>query len=268
MAFTFITVRHCFKISISLALLALLPGPLVYASDVKSCAAKIFLTFDTGSMSQAQLVADVLKRQQVKASFFLANEKTTRGDYALDPSWQAYWSARASEGHAFGSHTFDHVYFKGPSSRDNLSAKPQFGASAGQQIRLSNSQLCRELDRVKTRFKSLTGNELDPIWRAPGGKAPEAVMQAAQSCGYKHFYWAEAGFSGDELPSETYPNKMLLERALTGLKSGDIVMAHLGIWSRRDPWAPAVLEPLIAGLKAKGFCFATLRDHPAYKLSP
>jgi hypothetical protein len=41
-------------------------------------------------------------------------------------------------------------------------------------------------------------------------------------------------------------------------------MAHLGIWSRQDPWAPANLEPLIAGLERKGFCFATLREHPAY----
>ena len=31
------------------------------------------------------------------------------------------------------------------------------------------------------------------------------------------------------------------------------------------PWAPAVLEPLIVGLKAKGFCFETLRQHPAYR---
>jgi peptidoglycan/xylan/chitin deacetylase (PgdA/CDA1 family) len=42
-------------------------------------------------------------------------------------------------------------------------------------------------------------------------------------------------------------------------------MAHLGIWSRQDPWAPAVLEPLIVGLKARGLCFATLREHPAYR---
>jgi peptidoglycan/xylan/chitin deacetylase (PgdA/CDA1 family) len=52
---------------------------------------------------------------------------------------------------------------------------------------------------------------------------------------------------------------------LKNLKDGDIVMAHLGIWSRQDPWAPAVLEPLISGLEKKGFCFATLREHPAYK---
>jgi peptidoglycan/xylan/chitin deacetylase (PgdA/CDA1 family) len=42
-------------------------------------------------------------------------------------------------------------------------------------------------------------------------------------------------------------------------------MAHLGIWSRQDPWAPAVLEPLIVGLKARGLCFATLREHPQYR---
>jgi peptidoglycan/xylan/chitin deacetylase (PgdA/CDA1 family) len=48
------------------------------------------------------------------------------------------------------------------------------------------------------------------------------------------------------------------------LKDGDIFMAHMGIWSRKDPWAPANLEPLIGGLEQKGFCFATLREHPDY----
>jgi peptidoglycan/xylan/chitin deacetylase (PgdA/CDA1 family) len=70
---------------------------------------------------------------------------------------------------------------------------------------------------------------------------------------------------GDELPSDKYPNAWLLDRALNNIRSGDILMAHLGIWSRRDPWAPAVLEPLIEGLKTKGFCFVTLKEHPKFK---
>jgi peptidoglycan/xylan/chitin deacetylase (PgdA/CDA1 family) len=57
----------------------------------------------------------------------------------------------------------------------------------------------------------------------------------------------------------------LLEKALRDLRGGDIFMAHMGIWSRKDPWAPANLDPLIAGLQQKGFCFATLRDHPDFK---
>ena len=35
------------------------------------------------------------------------------------------------------------------------------------------------------------------------------------------------------------------EKASREIKDGDIAMAHLGIWSRKDPWAPAVLEQLI-----------------------
>jgi hypothetical protein len=76
-------------------------------------------------------------------------------------------------------------------------------------------------------------------------------------------HWAPAGFLGDELPSETHPNEALLRQALAGIAPGDILIAHLGIWSRKVPWAP-MLDPLIAGLKARGLCFATLREHPDY----
>ena len=89
-------------------------------------------------------------------------------------------------------------------------------------------------------------------------------MAAARGCGYAHVHWSPAGFLGDELPSEKFPNERLLKQALADIRAGDILMAHLGIWSRRDPYAPT-LDPLIAGLKARGLCFATLREHPAYR---
>ena len=76
--------------------------------------------------------------------------------------------------------------------------------------------------------------------------------------------WAPAGFLGDELPSDKFPNDRLLKDALAKIRAGDILMAHLGIWSRADPYAP-MLDPLIAGLKARGLCFATLREHPDYR---
>ena len=65
-------------------------------------------------------------------------------------------------------------------------------------------------------------------------------------------------------PAKPSPTQQLLARALRDVRSGDILLAHLGIWSRKDPWAPAVLEPLIVGLKDRGFCFRTLREHPGY----
>jgi peptidoglycan/xylan/chitin deacetylase (PgdA/CDA1 family) len=256
------------------------PAVAASPSPPQCSAGTLYLTLDTGNMRHAELIAETLTRHKVKATFFLANEKTTRGDFALDATWSDYWRTRVSEGHAFGSHTFDHVYFKaaglpaaagqsagaGQSAAPDVisQARPQFGLLANQNLNWNASQLCGELNRVRSHFQTMTGKVLDPIWRAPGGRAPDAVMKAAQDCGYQHYYWAEAGFLGDELPSDRYPNQELLARALRRLKDGDVIMAHLGIWSRKDPFGP-MFDPLIAGLKSRGFCFATLREHPAYR---
>jgi peptidoglycan/xylan/chitin deacetylase (PgdA/CDA1 family) len=235
------------------------------AAAAPACTGTLYLTFDTGSQSQAELIATTLRRHAIKATFFLANEKTVRGDWSLDPSWADYWKARVAEGHAFGSHTFDHVYFQRDAAAGAIVVKPQFGAHGGQRETMTAQQYCDEVRRVDTRFVELTGHHLDPLFRTPGGHTSPNILAAVASCGYRHVGWAPAGFSGDETSSTAYPNALLLKRALDNLKDGDIFMAHMGIWSRRDPWAPANLEPLISGLERKGFCFATLRDHPAYR---
>ena len=67
----------------------------------KSCEKSLYLTFDTGHMDIAPLVADVLKRQDVKVTFFAANERTRVGDGSLGQHWAPWWRARAAEGHEF-----------------------------------------------------------------------------------------------------------------------------------------------------------------------
>ncbi|MFZ6770021.1 polysaccharide deacetylase family protein [Undibacterium sp. Di26W] len=234
-------------------------------TNAGNCKGTIYLTFDTGSQSQAELIAATLRRHHIKATFFLANEKTVQGDYSLDMSWSPYWKNLAEEGHAFGTHTFDHVYVVGDLPDGRIAVKPQFGVQAGQTLQWTAQEYCQELRRVDQRFLALTGKKLDPLWRAPGGKLTPALLKAGQACGYQHVGWAPAGFSGDELSSEKYSNPMLLKRALDQLRDGDIFVAHMGIWSRKQPWAPENLEPLIKGLEQKAFCFATLREHPAYR---
>jgi peptidoglycan/xylan/chitin deacetylase (PgdA/CDA1 family) len=249
------------------ALLLAVSTQAAFATDAAACRGTIYLTFDTGSQSQAEFIAATLNKHKVRATFFLANEKTVRGDWSLDPSWAGYWKARVAEGHAFGTHTFDHAYWQRDAAGGKVVVKPQFGAQAGHKLTWSAGQYCDELRRVDQRFALLTGRHLDPLFRAPGGHTSPNILAAARSCGYAHVGWAKAGFSGDETSSEAFPNPVLLKRALDNLKDGDIFMAHLGIWSRKDPWAPADLDPLITGLKQKGFCFATLREHPDYSTS-
>jgi hypothetical protein len=227
-------------------------------AEVLDCKKIVYLTFDTGNMSVAHMIADVLNRQQVKATFFLANEKTNRGDFSLDDSWKSYWQDRLREGHHFGSHTYDHVYFVKDASNKTVLGRPQFGSKAGVTTLYNEASFCKEILRVNARFQALTDSPLQMIWRAPGGKTSARLIAMGQQCGYQHIAWNNAGFLGDELSSETYPNSVLLDKASRDLQDGDIAMAHLGIWSRKDPWAPVVLEKLIINLKNRGFCFGTL----------
>lgn len=125
------------------------------------------------------------------------------------------------------------------------------------------AQYCAEIEKSNRRLAEITGKEPLPLFRAPGGKTSPKLLAAAQACGYRHVGWSPAGFLGDELP-DSVGNAQLLQRALRDVKPGDILLAHLGIWSRKNAWAPEVLEPLLVGLKERGFCFRTLRDHPAY----
>ena len=218
-------------------------------------------------METAPLVADILGRQQIKATFFVANERTKVGGGSLSNHWAPWWKARAAEGHDFASHTYDHVYWRGDVKGvdPRFRIRPSAGAFEGREFTWSAAEYCEQIDYAAERVQDFTGKKPLPLFRAPGGKTSPRLLAAARACGYQHAGWSPAGFLGDELPSDQYPNDMLLKKALRDIQPGDILLAHLGIWSRADPWAPAVLEPLITGLKAKGFCFQTLREHPQFK---
>ncbi len=233
------------------------------------CTNPVYLTIDTGHMGVAPLIQQVLERQQVKATFFLANERTQAVGHrppgtSLDDHWAPWWKALAQSGHDFGSHTWDHWVYKGDSPQ-GLSMLPTAGEHTGQRMALTALGYCAQLKHSADRFKAMTGQPMRALFRAPGGKTSPKLLTIAKQCGWHHVPWTPAGFLGDELSSDKFPNRQLLQQALAKVGRGDILLMHLGIWSRQDAWAPAVLEPLIVGLKAKGLCFATLREHPDYR---
>lgn len=242
------------------------------AGAQSTCSKPVYLTLDTGHMEVAPMMGDVLRRHQVKATFFAAHERTKSGDGSLGQDWSGFWKTMAADGHAFASHTFDHVVWRadiagadtaGP--KPTLRVKPTAGPLQGQEQVYTAAQYCEQIQKAASVLQRYTGQKTLPLFRAPAGKTSPNLLAAAKACGYVHVGWADAGFLGDELPSAQFSNAMLLKKALRDIRSGDILMAHLGIWSRKDPWALANLEPLIVGLKGKGFCFQTLREHPAYR---
>ncbi|MFO6420944.1 polysaccharide deacetylase family protein [Hylemonella sp. W303a] len=257
----------------------LLAGCLLFSVatvQADDCAKPVYLTLDTGHMGVAEQIAQVLQRQQVRVTFFAANERTKEGDGSLGEGpqahWAAWWRARAAEGHAFASHTLNHTYWRAdlpqPDGTVRFRVRASSGPRAGQDQTWDAARYCAEIQAADTRLREVTGIATLPLYRAPGGKTSPALLAAARQCsggGFLHVGWSDAGFLGDELPSDKFPNDLLLRKALRDIRPGDVLMAHLGIWSRQDPWAPAVLEPLIEGLKQRGFCFRTLRDHPDFR---
>ena len=244
-----------------------------------ACEKPLYLTFDTGHMGVADLVAEVLKRQQVPVTFFLASERTLKGGHSLDDQWAPWWRARAQEGHAFASHTWDHWVLSPPAATaatavqaEKAASSPQGpwrfkvtqGVQRGQMIQADARAYCEQLTKPAQRLQAMTGQPMAAAFRAPAGRTSPSLIEAARACGFEHVGWSPAGFLGDELDSTRFPNEQLLNKALRDIRSGDVLVAHLGIWDRREPWAPAVLEPLIEGLKARGFCVRTLRDHPVH----
>jgi hypothetical protein len=90
--------------------------------------------------------------------------------------------------------------------------RPQFGAQGGKDVAMTEESFCTELRRSAQAFQSMTGQPMVPLWRAPGGHTSPKTLAWAEQCGFKHVGWAPAGFLGDELSSERYPNQVLLER--------------------------------------------------------
>lgn len=249
--------------------LALQGGGAAAEPEPAPCSRPIYLTIDTGHMGVAEQIADTLDRHGVKATFFLANEATQAvgarpAGETLDAHWAPFWRRLAVQGHDFGSHTWNHLVWRADRPDGRFTVQPTAGARRGERHDIDAAGYCAELAGPAQRFAAQTGRPMRGLFRAPGGRTSPALLRAAARCGWQHVGWSDVGFLGDELPSDRYPNEVLLRQSLARIRAGDVLMMHLGIWSRKDPWAPAVLEPLITGLKARGLCFATLHAHPVY----
>jgi peptidoglycan/xylan/chitin deacetylase (PgdA/CDA1 family) len=238
-------------------LLALVLSFALTAPASAACRGTLYLTIDTGTMVPAERIATALRQRHIHATFFIANELTANGKTALDPVYAPFWRSLVADGHAFGSHTWRHWYFRGDVGADRVRYVKW---ASSEQVLLDHDAFCRELAQVRDAFGALTGKSMAPLWRAPGGHTTPTALRWGPDCGFaRHVGWSPAGFLGDELPADKYSNQTLLTRALAGLRDGDVMMMHLGIRDRKQPFVE-VFEPLLDGLLAKGFCFKTLAE--------
>lgn len=221
----------------------------------RACAGTVYLTIDTGWAREAETIAAAMARHGIRATLFVAQEPTFRGDRSLDPPWGPFWRARAAEGHAFASHTWRHWYFRGDAGPGRTSYVSNRGE--GREV-LDQAALCAELARPTEALRALAPEaRILPLWRAPGGIVTPSALRMAEACGLRHQGWTAHGFLGDELDAAASPNAALLRRNLAQIRDGEVLVMHWGVRSRREPFG-LIFEALVTGLLDRGFCFATL----------
>ena len=228
----------------------------VQAAEVAAgCATPVYLTIDPGDMRFAPRIAEVLRRQQVRVTYWVSNQRTQNGEGSLGNQWGTWWKQVAQQGHEFASQTYDHVLWRGdlPGYKTNFRVKLTAGPLAGREFTYDPAKYCEQIEHAARRAEDFTGKKSLPVFRAPGESTSPKLLASTSACGYAHIGFASSHMLG---------RGQSLNAALAGTHSGDILLLDLNGTAAAEPWAMANLDPLIQGLKERGMCFATLRQHP------
>ncbi|ANY71586.1 chitooligosaccharide deacetylase [Paenibacillus ihbetae] len=187
---------------------------------------KIALTFDdvpdprfTGK------VLDVLKEQQVKATFFAVGERAKKHPGLVKRMHE--------EGHAIGNHSYNHAQLN----------------------KLSLHKFKDQIERTNMVIKSITGIEPRLI-RPPYGEINEEQLQWARKNGFKVVNW-----NVDSLDWKGLGKDEVMSNILSAVGPGSIVLQHAGGGVGSDLTGTIEALPgIIRELRGKGYTFVTLPE--------
>lgn len=190
--------------------------------------AVVALTFDAGaSAAGVASILGTLGREHVPATFFL----TAR--FAEQYPAQA---RQIAAGYRVGNHSITH---------------PRFTA-------LSDAQIRSELLGAAATIRRISGDEPAPFFRFPFGDRDARTIAAVNALGYVPVRWTvdTLGWKGTSggISADT-----VLQRVLSALQPGEIVLMHVG--SNPDDGTTLDAEALprvISALRARGYGFVTL----------
>lgn len=115
-------------------------GAATVANDVEE-AKKVYLTFDDGPGTQTEKILDVLKKENVKATFFVTGKD--------DSYSKKIYKRIVDEGHTLGMHSYSHVY---------------------SDIYSSTKSFAKDLDKISNLLYRVTGVR-SKFYRFPGGSS-------------------------------------------------------------------------------------------------
>ncbi|PKM93691.1 MAG: delta-lactam-biosynthetic de-N-acetylase [Firmicutes bacterium HGW-Firmicutes-1] len=182
----------------------------------------IYLTFDAGyENGYTQKLLDVLKKQEVPATFFLVGHYLKTNPELV--------KRIVDEGHIIGNHTCSHP----------------------DMTKLSPEEFNEELQGFEVLYKEITGENLVKFYRPPAGRYSEANLKTAQELGYKTIFWSVAYVDWDNDKQPTIEDA--LSKVLPKVHPGAIVLLHSNSKTNSE-----ILDALISSWKDKGYTFKSL----------
>ncbi len=188
----------------------------------------VALTFDDGPNDRYTLqILDILKEEQVKATFFLVG---TNAEYYPDIARRT-----VADGHEIGNHSYLHLQY------DKVSAQ----------------EAREDIEKGLNAIQNITG--ITPRWFRPpyGINCPDMEEICRTNS------MAIAGWSADANDWNPHPSEELVERLITQVVPGDIILLHDGRDARHNydrTLTVQCVKPLIQKLRSNGFTFVTLTD--------
>jgi peptidoglycan/xylan/chitin deacetylase (PgdA/CDA1 family) len=179
---------------------------------------QIALTFDDGPAQHTAAILDILKKEKVKATFFLIGKNIQGNENIVQRMF--------AEGHSIGNHSFSHGF-----NFDWQSA----------------SKMTDELHQTNEAISNLIQQEVK-LFRPPYGVTNPNLGKAIQNTGLKSIGW-----SLRSMDTVAKDEKALLQKILKQIKTRDIVLLHDSC-----AITAAILPDLIIELKKRGFSFDVL----------
>lgn len=187
----------------------------------------VFLTFDDGPNENSNQVLDILKANDVKATFF------TNGREGEE--YESIYKRIVDEGHTLGNHTWSHDY----------------------SVYDDPDTFYEDVEKLSNYQKEVTGEDPSMVFRFPGGSpnANQEDIDLITQKGYNYYDW-NVQF-GDGLSNEVTKDQAFQE-IIDGVhgQSVSIVLAH-----SENPMKTGGLEALddvIKQLKSEGYRFMAL----------
>jgi peptidoglycan/xylan/chitin deacetylase (PgdA/CDA1 family) len=184
-------------------------------------AKEIALTFDAGSDAIGIGILDVLKKHNVKATFFLT------GSWA--DKFPSYAKRIADEGHDIGNHSYSH-----PDA-----------------VITNTNIFIQDLIKAEEAIRKATGVSPKPYFRFPYGSYNAGALKAVGEAGYPFsIHWTL-----DTIDWQQPSAEVIISRIQTGASNGDIILMHIGGIN-----TPEAVDKVIPILRAMGYNLVTLTE--------